>query len=656
MKIVTFNWHTPYLHMLAGAGNHKFDVAPPEAPGRESVSWDENMRPQPANVTLVSRRTAFDRLAESGYYDLLIAHNIKDIIATVTIDLPKILVFHNNLSTEAALGNKSAEIDDYRKSVRTLVSGVNLVFISETKRRDWRLAGEVIFPGIDVEEYGGFSGEEARALCVGNGIAGRDLMTGFTLQKKVLADFPNTLLGDNPDIPGSTPSVDWNGLKEAYRKNRLFFHSSMPPWEDGYNLALLEAMATGMPVVSMANPTSPITDGENGFVSDDPEVLKRRVRELLEDKELAFQVGEKGRGVAKTFFPISRFREKWNGAIERAVDLYPHPPRPFFTTRKKSVSKAAFAGAAGKKIILSYTSYPATAAVYLDKALKAQNDVVTLGCAITPEIIKLWNLQNLKEKAKPQDIPTPDLTVDIGREIEQLPDGADLFLWIETGLGRAPSRLDLLDMPKAAYFIDTHLNLQKHLEDAKAFDYVFLAQRAYIPEFNRRGMKNVFWLPLACDPEIHGKVGLPKENEVGFVGSMGDERRAKLLLKLAEKADVRYERAFLKDMTAHFCRSKIVFNNAIKNDLNMRVFEALCSGTMLLTDYADGIDLFFTDTESLVIYDDMNIADLARYYLENDDERERIAETGRQLVLREHTYKNRGEAILVEVFRPGSGG
>ena len=36
-------------------------------------------------------------------------------------------------------------------------------------------------------------------------------------------------------------------------------------YEDGYNLAMLEAMASGMPVVALANRSSPITDGVDGF-------------------------------------------------------------------------------------------------------------------------------------------------------------------------------------------------------------------------------------------------------------------------------------------------------------------------------------------------------------------------------------------------------
>lgn len=648
MKILSFNWHTPYLSLLARL-DHEFEVAPPNI-AAPLKSWDHAMRPKPPNVREITTAQARERLAKEGYYDLLLAHNVKDIVMAKEARLPKLLVFHNRLSTEAALGGRPEAADGHREQVKTLTSLVYRVFISETKRADWDMPGEIILPGVDVLQYGGYTGEQRRVLRVGNSIRARDLMTGFSLQEEVLkGGLPNVIVGENPDIPGSKVSAGWEDLKKAYRENRLLLSTAMPPWEDGYNLAVLEAMATGMPVVSVENPTCPITGGVDGFVGAAAEGLREKILKLLDDADLARRIGAEGRKTVERLFPMSAFLEKWDGAIRRAVEWYPSKPSVVFTKAAKpakKVFKPVFESA--ENVLLSYTSYPATTGAYMERAFREKLNVVTAGARLPAHAIKAWDLARLKTRAWPHDIDIQDVTLDMRSVIERLPEGfePDFFVWVETGLGGPPAGMEALSVPKAACLIDTHIHLEKHIRTARMFDVVFLAQRAYIPEFEKAGVKNVHWLPLACDPEIHGKIGVDKKHDVGFVGSLTDERRTRLLMRVAERVEVRYDRLFLEDMTRFFLKSRIVFNNAIKNDLNMRVFEALCSGSMLLTDDADGLRDFFTDRENLVIYNDENVAELAEYYIEHEQERERIAEAGRRAVLEKHTYAHRVDEMM----------
>lgn len=647
MRILSFNWHTPYLSLLARLSNHVFEIAPPNLDPPVMKSWDTAMRPVPSNVTLITKEEALARLKTPGHYSLVIAQNIKDVVFAEPFAIPKILVFHNKLSTEAELGKKPEIVKAYREWALQITSCVYRVFISETKRRDWDMPGEIIMPGVDVSAYGGYTGEVRQALRVGNNLKARDLMTGYSMQEEALKGLPSVIMGVNPDIPGARVSESWDELKKAYRENRLFLNTTTPKWEDGYNLAMLEAMATGMPVVTLSSPTTPITGGVDGFAGADAGELRKKVEALLNDVELAKTIGAQGRKTAERLFPMKAFLDKWDGAIRRAVEWSPKEPPPAFAV-KGSLGRASFpdVNPGGEKVILSYTSYPATAAAYLDRAFRKNHRVVTVGSKLTPYIINAWNLHNLKEEAKTHDIHTSELTVDMNEVKDRLPDDADFFLWVDTGLGLAPENLDSLKIPKAAYFIDTHIHLDAHVETARRFDVVFLAQRAYIPRFHERGVKNVHWLPLACDPEIHGKRGLAKTHDVGFVGTLADKRRALLLTRLAERVEVKFDRLFLREMANHLERSRIVFNNAIKNDLNMRVFEAMCSGSLLLTDNADGLTDFFRNREHLVIYDDGNVVDLAVNYLRNEGERETIAEAGRLEALRQHTYERRVETLI----------
>ncbi len=79
------------------------------------------------------------------------------------------------------------------------------------------MAGEVILPGLDVTEYGGYSGEERYALRVGNLLVERDLMMGFTESECIIDGLPHVTLGMNPSLPLSRLSRGFEDLKNHYK-------------------------------------------------------------------------------------------------------------------------------------------------------------------------------------------------------------------------------------------------------------------------------------------------------------------------------------------------------------------------------------------------------------------------------------------------------
>ena len=97
-----------------------------------------------------------------------------------------------------------------------------------------------------------------------------------------------------------------------------------------------------------------------------------------------------------------------------------------------------------------------------------------------------------------------------------------------------------------------------------------------------------------------------------------------------------------------FSQSRIVFNNSVRNDLNMRVFEAMSTGSFLLTDLPanSGQNELFVDGEDLAVYEDKAIVDKARHYLVREEEREHIARRGQTMVHKAHTYAHRCAELL----------
>jgi hypothetical protein len=178
-----------------------------------------------------------------------------------------------------------------------------------------------------------------------------------------------------------------------------------------------------------------------------------------------------------------------------------------------------------------------------------------------------------------------------------------------------------------------------------------------VGHFRGLGHRQVEWLPLACDPEIHGGRGGREDFDVGFVGNPefgGRRRRLELLAREFTMND--WRRSYPKDeITDVYSRSRIVFNSSVNGDLNMRVFEAMASGKMLVTDrIRNGQGDLFAEGVHLVGYgDDEELLRAVQTYLGDGRGREAVARAGEAEVLSKHTYDHRVESILSTIFAPG---
>ena len=321
LKILTFNWHEPYLCLLAKLGYTLHVVEPEIAPGHIR-HWDENMRSVPLNVKLVSLEQANEML-EEGAFDLAIAQNIKDLIWLRDYDIPKIIVFHNHLTTEIGLSKSNAvTAEQYREQIQFLLQGVHKVFISESKRKNWGMEGTVILPGIDTNDYGGYTGEQPCILRVGNLLQERDLMMGYTSSQQITEGIPCITLGLNPNLPDVRLSRGFDDLLNHYRQCRCYINTTVDDYEDGYNMAMLEGMSTVMPVITTLNRTSPIHNGVNGFISKDISFLRRCAKELLNNPVMAKELGEKARQTVIDKFNIQTYLDKWNEVISETILNY----------------------------------------------------------------------------------------------------------------------------------------------------------------------------------------------------------------------------------------------------------------------------------------------------------------------------------------------
>jgi spore maturation protein CgeB len=233
-------------------------------------------------------------------------------------------------------------------------------------------------------------------------------------------------------------------------------------------------------------------------------------------------------------------------------------------------------------------------------------------------------------------------------ELDQVrPGDFDLFFNIDDGLHyHLPPAL----RPSAFWAIDTHLNFERCRDKAPRFDIVFAAQRDGVDLLKSIGVSSASWLPLACDQEIHRKHDVPKQFDVAFVGNILSGPRAELLRLIRQ----RYRNSFIgqcyfEEMARAYSAGRIAFNRSIRNDINMRVFEAVACGSMLLTnDLNDnGLAELFQDGVHLATYREReDLLDKLAFYLERESIRERIAAAGRAEAIAKHTYAHRMERVL----------
>lgn len=226
---------------------------------------------------------------------------------------------------------------------------------------------------------------------------------------------------------------------------------------------------------------------------------------------------------------------------------------------------------------------------------------------------------------------------------------------------------------------DTHLDNGFRYLKAKKMDYVYFNQKRAVREYlaanttekdlipvNEFGKKQqVFFHPHAGEPDAYPQYNIVKKWDVVFIGHMQEQinhngfTRIDALDRLfkefpnfyyGSRTPVDPKANMFEDAAKKFCQSKIVFNVSIKDDVNMRVFETLSTGSFLLTNKIPTLSDLFVDGKDLVTYDTLDeMVEKAKYYLEHDEEREAIAKSGHEKFMANHTYMARVKKVLADV-------
>ena len=191
---------------------------------------------------------------------------------------------------------------------------------------------------------------------------------------------------------------------------------------------------------------------------------------------------------------------------------------------------------------------------------------------------------------------------------------------------------------------DPHMESITYGHAAQCSPWFYSMQSPYMGLFGNSAR----YLPYGYDPEIHFlEPGVEKRYDVSCIGFQFPQR-VEMGNRLRELGlNVRFENGPILDEYRRIINeSWICFNLSAKDDLNMRVFETLACGTLLVSNVTSDMGVFFREGVDYVSYQTLDEAvEKIVYFLEHKDELAVIAQSGHRAV-QGHTYASR----LLEIF------
>lgn len=182
-----------------------------------------------------------------------------------------------------------------------------------------------------------------------------------------------------------------------------------------------------------------------------------------------------------------------------------------------------------------------------------------------------------------------------------------------------------------------HKFLDKH-----RFDMIFAHDKFIY--YKLKDHYPMFHIPFCVDTSLYYNKDIERDHDTAALYSANPaiyphRRKVQEILRanfncITGKNEVRW------DYINHLNRTKIFVNNNEKwHILSLKLFEATACGAMFLTDRIDFMDEYgYEDGKHLVIYNnDDDMVQKVRYYLEHEDEREKIAEAGRMLTVEKYS-------------------
>lgn len=214
----------------------------------------------------------------------------------------------------------------------------------------------------------------------------------------------------------------------------------------------------------------------------------------------------------------------------------------------------------------------------------------------------------------------------------------DIIFNVENYWGDWLPNLENCKAYKIMWAIDMHVLGETHFKDEfNRSKYNLLLQASY--HFLD---KDQAWFPCAFDDTMMiPMIDVSKTSTIGFCGNLHNRKPIIDFLK-EKKYNITVDNKYGKDMVTAINSYKIHLNKNISVDINLRNFETIGCGTLLLSQFSPDYEkLGFIDGKNCLLYKNENeLLDRLNDVLTNEDMYNKLSKSGYELS-KHHTYKQR---------------
>ena len=228
---------------------------------------------------------------------------------------------------------------------------------------------------------------------------------------------------------------------------------------------------------------------------------------------------------------------------------------------------------------------------------------------------------------------------------------SDIVLFMDWGRFDSP-KLDKKYLPTSFWVQesgDDPQNFERNFPKSKKFDITLSPDSDATEEYKSRGI-NAHWWTHFADTRVQFPIETNPEYVAVTTRGYGNSEFLDTLTEHGQGSIGNRNNLDYKEHTEFLNKGLMVVQNSRFGEITRRIFEGMACKKLVLCDRlaeSKRLHELFQEGEEIVFYDDIvDCVNKMNYYVENPEERERIANNGYEVVTKYHTQKQRVEFII----------